>query len=238
MVTLAGIGASQYQNEQVAAFPLPTDYYVAHLLLMPDDPGPNQATPFYFASVDLCELAPYLQLLLDTLPSAHGYTKHFHRYNYTAALLHRFSYFLITCYAKNFDRAYAETFRRYLVKVVHVLPRVPVEVLGLLSESTVPPIVVAGTPECQTHAKELGFPCSRVEEATSSWLNGEIGLCFSKPAEPLTAEQRSRMDQGQFDKHIPPNVFVATFPGESLFGESNLNHSQLLGCACCCRMKF
>lgn len=223
MATLAGIGASRYQNEQVAASPLPTDYYVAHLLLLPDEPGPNQVTPFYFASVDLCGLAPYLQVLLDTLPSAHGYTRHFHRYNYTAAVLHRFSYFLATCYVKNFDRAYAETFGGYMAKVVYVLPHVPLKVLDLLSKSTVPPIVVAGTPECQTRAKELGFPCSRVEEATSAWLNGEIRLCFSKPTEPLTTEQRSRMDQGQFDKHIAPNVFVATFPEESLFGESNLN---------------
>src|SRR6266478_1442275 len=223
MITLAGIGASPYQNEQVAASPLPTDYYVAHLFLLPDEPGPIEVTPFYFASVDLCEIAPYLQVLLDTPSSAHGYTKHFHRYNYTAALIHRFSYFLIACYARNFDRAYGETFGSYLAKVVHLLPRVPLKVLDLLSECAVPPIVIAGTPECQTRASEMGFPCSRIEEATPEWLNREISACFSQPAEPLTAEQKSRMDHGQFDKHIPPNVFVATFPDESLFGESDLN---------------
>lgn len=222
MVTLTGFGAAPYQNEQVAASPLPTDYYVAHLLLVPDEPGPDEVTPFYFASVDLCELAPYLQVLLNTPPSEHGYTRHFHRYNYTAALLHRFSYFLLACYVRNFDRAYADTFGRYLAKVVYVPPRVPVGVLELLSQSAVPPIVVAGTSDCEKHARGLGFPCSPIEKITPEWLNREIDLCFSKPAEPLTAEQLARMNEGQFDKHIAPNVFVATFPEESLFGESNL----------------
>lgn len=223
MIRLAGIGASSYQNEQVAASPLPTDYYVAHLLLVPDEPGPDNVTPFYFASVDLCELSPYLQAILDTPPSEHGYTRDFHRYNYMAALLHRFSYFLVTCYARNFDQAYADTFGKYLAKTVYVSPRVPIRLLERLSQSTVPPIVIAGTPECETQARALGFPCSLIQNITPEWLNREIGNCFSKPIAPLTAEQRERMDRGQFSEHIPPNVFVATFPEKCLFGESNLN---------------
>jgi hypothetical protein len=222
MVTLAGIAASQHQNEKVGAPPLPTDYYVAHLLLVPDEPGPDNVTPFYFVSVDLCELAPYLQLLLDTAPSAHGYTRHFHRYNYSAALLHRFSYFLATCYAKNFDRAYADKIGKYPAKIVYVPPRIPIKLLEQLSQAAVPPIVIAGTSECEKHARGLGFPCSLIGNTTAEWLNREIGSCFSKPAVPLTAEQKNRLDQGQFKGHIPPNVFVSTFPDESLFGESKL----------------
>jgi hypothetical protein len=223
MITLAGIGASPHSNEHVAGSPLPTDYYVAHLFLLPDEPGPNQATPFYFASVDLCELTPCLVLILDTPPSVHGYTKHFHRYNYAAALIHRFSYFLIACYARNFDREYAEAVGTYLAKVVYVHPKVPAAMLDYLSESATAPIVVAGASDHETRAKELGFPYARIEDATPEWLNREIATCFSKPAEPLSAEQKRRLNEGLIDEHISPNVFVATFPDESLFGESKLD---------------
>src|SRR5882762_9739244 len=123
MITLGGINASQHTNEQVAPSRFPTDYYVAHLFLLPDEPGPSNVTPFYFASTDLCELAEFFRVLLDTLPSAHGYTKHIHPYNYSAALLHRFSYFLIPCYTKNFDREYAEVFGSFLAKVIYVARR-------------------------------------------------------------------------------------------------------------------
>jgi len=202
---------------------------VAHLLFLPNDPGPEEVTPFYFASVDLCELAPYLQLLLNTPPSAHGYTRHIHRQNYAAAVFHRFSYFLITCYARNFDAAYADAFGRYLAKVVYVPARVPLEVLERLPQYVVAPVVIAGTSECAARAKELHLPCYRLDEVTAKQLNGEIQRQFSKPVPPLTAEERERMNRGQFDKHVPPNVFVATAPEEYLWEESNLHPYPISG---------
>ena len=42
IVRLTGLGLSPFLNEQVADISLPTDYYVAHLLLLPNDPGPRQ----------------------------------------------------------------------------------------------------------------------------------------------------------------------------------------------------
>lgn len=228
-ITTTGFAASAHQNEQVAPSSLPTDYYVAHLFLLPDQPSPNQVTPFYFASVDLCELAPYMRLLLDTQPSEHGYVKRIHRYNDAAARLHRFSYFLIPCYATNFDRAYAKEFGSYLVKVVYVLPRVPLELLELLRSYSVPPVVIGGTAECVARAGEIGLPCWQINEVTPHELNAEIGRRFSTPAPPLAPEQLARMAQGTFEEHIPPNVFIATFPAESVFDESNLHPYQTSG---------
>jgi CHAT domain len=228
-VKLAGIAASAHQNEQVAPSPLATDYYVAHLFLLPDQPGPNEVTPFCFASVDLCELSPYMQLLLDTQPSLHGYTRHLHRYNYIASHLHRFSYFLISCYARNFNREYAEQFGRYLAKIVYVHPRVPLDVLEKLRSCEVPPLVVGGTKECVSRARELGLPSWGIDEVTPDHLNAEIARQFRTPSEPLTPEQLAAMAEGRFEEHIPPNAFVATYPAESEFNQSPLLPYQTSG---------
>ena len=223
MVKITGHEASAHNNEHVVPSALPTEYYVAHLFLLRDEPGPNEVTPFYFASVDLCELTPYLQLMLNTPPSFHGYVRRFHHCNYVAAGRHRFSHFLITCYARNFDAAYAETFAAYLVKVVYVPPGVPLGVLQRLSTCTVPPIVIAGTSECMRRAEDLRLPCWLIDLVTPEELNIEIGQRFSTPAAPLTQEQCSQLEQGKFDEHIPPNVFVATLPEEHLFADSHLH---------------
>jgi hypothetical protein len=123
-IPISEFAASPSQNEQVTPPSIATDYYAAHLFLLPDRPEPDEVTPFYFACVDLCGLAPCMPPVLDTRPSLHGYTRHIHHYNHTAPRLHGFSYFLITSHARNIEWVHAETFGQYFVKVVHLAPRV------------------------------------------------------------------------------------------------------------------
>jgi hypothetical protein len=222
MVWLAGLSGSEYENERVADTSPPTDYYVAHLLLLPNEPGPEEATPFYFASIDLCKLAPYLELILNTPPSVHGYARLIHRHNYAAAVFHRFSYFLIPVYAKNFNREYAESLGRYLAKVIYVSDGVPLELLDNVSHYDNPPVVIAETSECAMRANELRLPCYRLDQITPKQINSEIRRQFSRPAQPLTAAELDRMAHGQFERHIPPDEFIATAPQECLWEESNL----------------
>lgn len=184
MVRLTGLRSSPFLNEQVADTSLPTDYFVAHLLLLPNDPGPEEATPFYFVSTDLCAIVPYLQLILDTPPSQHGYTRRIHRHNYAAATFHRFSYFLIPCYARNFTRMYAGALGRYLAKVVYVRTGVPLELLENVSQFDPPPVIIAENPECVERARKLHLPCFTIQDITPDQLNIEIQRQFSKPADP------------------------------------------------------
>lgn len=223
LIRLGGLEASAHQNEHVADLSVPTDYYVAHLFVIPDEPGPSAVTPFYFASIDLCAITPFLKLLLDTPPSEHGYTRRIHRHNYAAASLHRFSYFLIPCYARNLTEAYAEALGTYLAKVVYVPSGVPSDLLRLFSAYRVPPFVIAESDECAAHAKTLNLPCQLLRQTTAKGINAEIRRQFEQPAEPLTREELERLNRGEITKHIPPNVFIATMPGELLWEESRLH---------------
>ncbi|MGA7916949.1 MAG: hypothetical protein WCA00_17065 [Candidatus Acidiferrales bacterium] len=220
MVTAAGIASASYFNEQVAPSHT-TEYYVAHLLLLPDEPGPGQVTPFQFVSIDLCEMATYLRVILDTAPSLHGYARNFHGYNFLAANLHRFSYFLIPCYAKNFTNEYSDAFGRYLAKVAYIDGRVPLKLLDTLGDYRVPPFVIASAREHLDRAKALKLPCSSLRDVTPKLLNDHIGRCFSTAAPALNSSQRERLKQGE-QIYIPPNVLVATFPQRFVFGESDL----------------
>lgn len=221
MVRAGGISASAYSNEQVAPVSPATAYYVAHLFLLPDEPGPSEVTPFLFASTDLCELGPFFKMILNTPPSLHGYSKDFHRYNYLSARLHRFSYFLSACYARNFTPKYSEAFGSYLAKVVYVARRTPISLLDHLTGYEVPAFVVARTDECLGRAKELGIPCAVLRELEPSQLNHHIERSFGTAASPLNPEQRNRLQRGD-PEDIEPNTLVATFPERFAFGESEL----------------
>jgi hypothetical protein len=196
MVTAAGISSATYFNEQIAFSPA-SEYYVAHLLLLPDEPGPSKVTPFYFVSLDLCETAAYLKVILDTAPSLHGYAKDFHRQNYIAANLHRFSYFLAPCYARNFTHEYSHGFGSYLAKIVFMARNVPLNLLDSLQGYSVPPLVIASTPESLKHAKDLGLPCSSISDVKAEELNEHIRKSFSTVAPALDADQRLRLRRGE-----------------------------------------
>lgn len=73
IVTVTGLWAAAYNNAQVAPASHPSDYYLAHLAILPDNPGPGEVTPFTLVSPDLCQLTALWRLLLTTQPSLHGY---------------------------------------------------------------------------------------------------------------------------------------------------------------------
>lgn len=232
MLRAVGISSASYLNEQVAPGPPASEHYVAHLFLLPDEPGPAQVTPFLFASIDLCELAPFLRVILNTAPSLHGYARNFHGYNDVAARLHRFSHFLMPCYARNFDREYSEAFGGYLAKVVHIHRRTPLELLNRLAHFEVSPLVVASTRKCFDRARELGIPCAMIASLTSQQLNEHIRACFSAAAEPLKADGKKRLAREGLEE-VRPNVLVASCPERFMFGESELmpypaSHLRLL----------
>ena len=223
LIRLGGLEASAQQNEHVVDLSVPTDYYVAHLFLIPDELGPSVVTPFYFASIDLCAITPFLKLLLDTPPSEHGYARRIHRHNYAAAALHRFSYFIIPCYAKNLTELYAEAFGSYLAKIVYVPNGVPIDLLRFFLTYRVPPFVVAESRGCAAYAQTLNLPCELFRQTTAKRMNAEIRRQFEQPAKPLTEEELQHLNRGEITRHIPPNVFIATTPEELLWEESRLH---------------
>jgi hypothetical protein len=221
-MTATGQWAAPYHNAQVAPPSQPSEYYVAHLALLADAPGPSQVTPFTLVSIDLCQLPELWRLLLTSPPSLHGYTSNIHRYNYSAAVMVRFSHFLLPCYAQNFNQEYADVFNKYLVRTAYIAPKVPLSLLERLAGQSVPPIVIAATRKCRLRAQELGLPCWSVRDMTPAELNREIGARFREPARTLTAEEREALRDGTLRHGIEPNIFVSTYPDEHQFEESQL----------------
>jgi hypothetical protein len=222
-MTAAGRWTAAYQNAQVVPAWQPSDYYVAHLALLADDPGPTEVTPFSLVSGDLCQLSELWRLLLTTQPSLHGYANNFHGYNYTVATMARSSHFLIPCYARNFDDEYAATFNGYLVRTAYLAPNAPLALLERLAGQVVPPIVLAATTECVRRAQALDLPCWLLQEMTPPTLNAEIGLRLWTPTRTLTTKELEALQNGTLHAGIEPNIFVTTYPAEYEFGESHLN---------------
>ncbi len=222
MATATGFWAANYHNAQIAPIWPPSDYYAAHLALLPDAPGPQKVTPFSLVSLDLCHLTSLWRLLLTTPPSLHGYSKNFHGHNYTAARFVRYSHFLLSCYAGNFDAVYAAAFNAYLVRTVYCSPGVPVALLERLTGQSVPPIVIAATTEHILCARDLGLPCWSVRDMTPATLNQEISARFRTPTRRLTDQEEEAIRNGTLREGIAPNIFVSTYPGAYEFGESHL----------------
>jgi hypothetical protein len=222
MISLTGYSAGSYSSELIAGAGLPSDYYVANLALVSDEPGRDFVTPFIFASVDLCELAPWFRLIQCTQPSLHGYSRNFHLHNYLAASMVRWSYFLVVCYQKHFTADYAAMLDRYLVKHVFVACDPTTEVLSYLKGFRIAPILTAKTRQLLDRLLAAGMPGVLVDDLTPAQLNWEIEQRFSTPTKRITTAQERQLRSGRAPIELPPNAFVVSYPKEHLFGESEL----------------
>lgn len=211
-----GYWASRGDQRPIARSGQPSNYYVAWLAILADEPGREEVTPFYQVSEDLCALSPFFDLISQVPPSLHGFSKNFHRYNHAAMTMNRFAHWIVTCYQHNFAGPIVSGLDSYIAKVIflHAIPSA--NTLSLLRRAfRLQPIVLCKNSESLKACSEAGIPALKFDDMKAKDLMSEIGKLFSIPLHDL---QKAGFSE---DEMLPARM-VADHPGAHNFGESKL----------------